>query len=61
MIELYLLEQIDAFARFGTLSEAARTLHISQPALTRSMRKVEELMGIPLFHRDKRKLTFIGI
>ena len=58
MIELYLLEQIDAFARFGTLSEAARTLHISQPALTRSMRKVEELMGIPLFHRDKRKLTF---
>ena len=57
MIELYLLEQIDAFARFGTLSEAARTLHISQPALTRSMRKVEALMGIPLFHRDKRKVA----
>ena len=57
MIELYLLEQLDAFARLGTLSGAAEELHISQPALTRSMKKIEADMGIVLFHRDKRKLT----
>ena len=57
MTELYLLEQFDAVARWGTLSRAAEELHISQPALTRSMKKIEADMGLPLFHRDKRKLT----
>lgn len=57
MIELYLLEQLEAFARCGTLSGAAEELHISQPALTRSMKKIEADMGVALFHRDKRKLT----
>ena len=57
MIALYLLEQLDAFARLGTLSKAAEELHISQPALTRSMKKIEAEMGVALFHRDLRKLT----
>lgn len=57
MIELYLLEQFEAFERCGTLSKASQELHISQPALTRSMKKIETDMGIALFHRDKRKLT----
>ena len=57
MIELYLLQQLDAFARLGTLTDAAEELHISQPALTRSMKKLESDLGIALFHRDKRKLT----
>ena len=57
MIELYLLEQFEAFARYGTLSRASKELHISQPALTRSMKKIETDLGISLFHRDKRKLT----
>ena len=38
MIELYLLEQLDAFARNGTLIRASEELHISQPALSRSMK-----------------------
>ena len=57
MIEIYLLEQLDAFARCGTLSGASKELHISQPALTRSMKKLEADIGIALFQRDKRKLT----
>ena len=56
MIEMYLLEQLDAFARCGTLSGAAEQLHITQPALTRSMKKLEADMGVALFHRDKRRL-----
>ena len=42
MIEIYLLEQLEAFARCGTLSGAAEELHLSQPALTRSMKKLED-------------------
>ncbi len=56
VIEIFLLEQLEAFARCGTLSAAAEELHLSQPALTRSMKKLEELIGIPLFERQKNKL-----
>lgn len=56
MIEIYLLEQLDAFARHGTLSAASEELHVSQPALTRSMKKIEEEMGVPLFERSKNRL-----
>ena len=57
MIEIYLLEQLEAFARCGTLSGAAEELHLSQPTLTRSMKKLEELIGVPLFERQKNKLV----
>lgn len=56
MIEIYLLEKLDAFARCGTLSAASEELHISQPALTRSMKKLEEEMGVTLFDRQKNRL-----
>lgn len=57
MIELYLLEQLDKFATCGTLSEAAEQLHITQPTLTRSMKKIEEYFGFPLFIRKKKRIT----
>lgn len=56
MIEIYLLEQLDAFARNGTLSAASEELYISQPALTRSMKKLEEEFGVSLFERHKNRL-----
>ncbi len=57
MIEIYLLEQLTAFAEHGTLSKAAESLHISQPALSRSMKKIEEELGVSLFDRDKAKIS----
>lgn len=51
MLENYLLEQLVAFADAGTLSKAAQELHITQPALSKAMHRIEELFGIPLFHR----------
>ena len=57
MIELYLLEQLSAFSRRGTLSGAAEELHISQPALSQSMKKLEEGLGVSLFERTKNKLV----
>lgn len=56
MIEIYLLEQLEAFSRCGTLSAASEELHISQPALTRSMKKLEEELGVALFDRQKNRL-----
>lgn len=57
MIEMHLLEQLEAFARTGTLSSAAKELHITQPALTRSMKKIEEETGLVLFNREGRKIS----
>lgn len=57
MIETYLLEQFVAFARFGTLLKAAEELHITQPTLSRSMKKLEDELGISLFHRENSKLS----
>jgi DNA-binding transcriptional LysR family regulator len=56
MIELHLLEQLAAFAEYGTLSAASEQLHISQPTLTRSMKQLEDKLGIDLFVRSKNRL-----
>ena len=57
MIENYLLEQFVAFARCGTLLKASEELHITQPTLSRSMKKLEDELGVSLFHRENSKLS----
>ncbi|MBF8970014.1 MULTISPECIES: LysR family transcriptional regulator [unclassified Streptococcus] len=57
MVQIQLLEQFLAFADFGTLSEAAQHLHLSQPSLTRNMKQLEDELGTALFHRSRNKLT----
>lgn len=57
MIEIFLLEQLAAFEQYGTLTRAAEELHITQPALTRSMHKLEDAFGVPLFQRSKSKIA----
>ena len=57
MIDIFLLEQLDAFARTGTLSRAAEELHITQPALSRNMKKLETTIGVSLFNRENSKIT----
>lgn len=56
-MELYELRQLVAFAECGTLSNAAESLHLSQPALSRNMKKLEEELGISLFVRGKNHLA----
>lgn len=56
MIENYLLEQFVAFAKCGTLLKASEELHITQPTLSRSMKKLEDELGVSLFHRENSKL-----
>ena len=56
MFELNQLEQLVTIAKYGTLSEAAQKLYISQPALSRSMQKFEKELGFPLFEHKKNKV-----
>ncbi|MBQ7502509.1 LysR family transcriptional regulator [bacterium] len=57
MIDAYKLEQLAAFAKYGTLSKAAVVMHVSQPALSRSMQRLEEDLGVTLFERSKNRLA----
>ena len=58
VFEIYQLEQLLAFAECGTLSGAAERLHLSQPALSRSMQRLEAELQVPLFDRQKNKIAF---
>lgn len=57
MIEFHQLRQFAAVAECGTLSAAAEKLYISQPALTRSMQRLERDAGVTLFDRRKSKIS----
>lgn len=57
MIENYLLQGLVAFAKYGTLAKAAEQLSVTQPALTRSMKKIEEELGVTLFDRQPNKIS----
>ena len=51
-----------AVAKAGNFTQAAATVGISQPALSRSIQKLEGIVGEPLFERQPRgvKLTELG-
>lgn len=57
MAELNQFYQLVAIADTGTLSKAAEIVHISQPALTRSIQKLEAEWNVTLFDRQKNKIT----
>ena len=57
MIELNQLRQLLVIEKEETLSKASEKLFISQPALTRSMQKLEKELGVSLFDRKKNKIT----
>lgn len=56
MLDLQQLHQLLTISEQGTLSAAAEVLHLSQPALTRSMQRLEDQFGVPLFDRTKNKV-----
>lgn len=57
-MELEQLVVLIAFDEHKTLSKAAESLHVSQPVLTRLMKKLEEELDIPLFKRSKNRIAF---
>ena len=57
MIETYILEQLAALQEHKTLSKVAEVLHISQPAISRSMQKLEDELGVKIFDRTKNRIV----
>lgn len=45
---------VAAIADAGTLVRAAEALHITQPVVTRGLREIEDVLGVPLFDRMPR-------
>lgn len=54
---MYVLNELAAFSKYGTLTAVAEKLNVSQPALSRSMKKLEDDLGVSLFERTKNKIT----
>lgn len=48
------LKYVIAVADKGTISEAAKSLYISQPSLTNAIRELEKELKITIFHRTNR-------
>lgn len=55
-MELTQLLQFKTIAESKTMTEAAERLHISQPALSSGLKKLEEELGVQLFERQKNKI-----
>ena len=57
MIENYQLKQLLVFHEHGTLSAAAEHLNVTEPSLSRTMKKLEEELGDQLFERRKNRIV----
>ena len=62
MLELSLLRHFVALARARSFTGAARELQASQPVISRSIQRLEDIVGTPLVERSTRsvKLTAAG-
>jgi len=56
MLERIHLQIILETHRQGSLTSAAKTLHLTQSALSHSIRKLEQEMGVPVWLRESRRL-----
>lgn len=56
-MEFEQLRQLIAVSEAGTMSGAAMATHITQPSLSRSMRRLEEELGCELFDRTRNSAT----
>lgn len=55
-MELLQLQYFLAVARLEHVTEAARSLHVTQSSLSKTIQRLEEDLGVPLFDRMGRKL-----
>lgn len=56
MLERIHLETILALDKYGSLTKAAESLCLTQPALTHSIKKLEQIMDIKIWYKEGREL-----
>ncbi len=56
MLDLETLQILIAFSEEKTLSKTAEAINVSQPSLSRSMKKLEDELQVSLFTRSKNRL-----
>ncbi len=56
-IKLSQLRHFVAVAEAGTVRHAAKTLHLSQSSVTKSIQQLEEALGVELLHRTPHGVT----
>ena len=57
MMDLRYLRFFIAVAEEMNFTRAAERLHTVQPSVSRQIHRLEEIVGTPLFHRDRHKLS----
>lgn len=57
MIEIQQLKHFLALVEYRSFNKAAERLHITQSGLSRSIRSLEERLGLPLFERASRNVA----
>ena len=55
-VDIRLLRHARALAEEGSFARAARSLHLTQPALSRSIQILEQRVGVPLFDRGRSRV-----
>lgn len=55
-MDIRIMEYFLAITREGNISAAAEALHVSQPALSRQIKDLEEELGVTLFERGSRRI-----
>lgn len=55
-MDIRIMEYYLAVTREGNISAAAEALHVSQPALSRQIKDLEEELGVTLFERGSRRI-----
>ena len=55
-MDIRIMEYYLAVVREGNISAAAESLHVSQPALSRQIKDLEEELGVTLFERGSRRI-----
>ncbi len=56
-MELWQIEHFLGIVRYGTMTAAAKELHISQSALSSGLKSLEQELGCPLFDRIGKRLV----
>ena len=56
-VELHQLRYFECIARYESISRASSELHITQPALSKSIAKLEDELGVKLFSREGKRLA----